>query len=510
MTRECFADHVMFCSSTDNQTVNLIPAVQFGIKEVVILSTGYTDKSRLTERLTKEMSRQGITVSRVEIGPEEEKSLNWLVERLDREARTHRRIIWNISGGQKIPTLALYEAFRKRIGEGHGEDAVLYMEARPPEIWYWGAGLETSSVPARVNLTLDAIVRLYGSEAARHMKLHPNPSEEVLRKLETGRRALDYFVSFDQFRESFFRYMMPDEGYARTKKELEELIKRCLNEIGPELSAMQITNRDYRGLEHAIKDFCQRVDEVQDRDELARLMRDVKMIANPKAIYDDYWNSIKKEIVRRISKGLESKDPKLVQGRMAPSELARLKSAIETIGGEVADPGPDTIYKSQVRRFSAIPPNGVLFEWMAAAAVIDAVTQDRRMMERVAEVHFDVETRKLDDPSAKPDTQLDLVVVTTFGTLLVLEMKTHEFSGDTIKGKENAAYKKSGPYGKAIVVGPLIDGVVSGKQPGTKTYPPYIDNKVRDQEETAKQNDIEYVRVDRIALKLHELLQVKE
>ncbi len=51
--------------------------------------------------------------------------------------------------------------------------------------------------------------------------------------------------------------------------------------------------------------------------------------------------------------------------------------------------------------------------------------------------------------SDKHDAEYDLVIVTSYKTLLLVEMKSGEFETDTARGKEHGAYQKSGPYGKS-------------------------------------------------------------
>jgi hypothetical protein len=145
---------------------------------------------------------------------------------------------------------------------------------------------------------------------------------------------------------------------------------------------------------------------------------------------------------------------------------------------------------------------------MVAAAVLRAVESNQALKEAVAEIHLQCLTRSASDPTAKHDAELDVVITTRFGTLIILEVKTYDFSGDTAKGKDHSAYKKSGPYGKAIMVGPLIRAMLSQDSNGKELYPHYIDGKIQAQKNTAEQNGIRYSYLDEIGRLLEKELSV--
>ncbi|MCC6347497.1 MAG: hypothetical protein IT388_09960, partial [Nitrospirales bacterium] len=201
---------------------------------------------------------------------------------------------------------------------------------------------------------------------------------------------------------------------------------------------------------------------------------------------------------------VSNKEPLLRRENIKISDIQRLVTQIQALGGEVEFTETDTLYKRAIKKFSALGRNGYLFEWMVAAEVIDIICNDDELRQSVAQVYHSVATRKLGSKE-KQDAELDLVIVTRFGTLLVLELKTFEFSGDLAKSKEGSAYKKSGPYGKAIIVGPLLTSMVQTAKNG-KTYPHYIVGPIQTQEATAMQNGIEYIYLDELAVTLRKKL----
>ncbi|NMC93898.1 MAG: hypothetical protein GYA68_05220, partial [Syntrophorhabdus sp.] len=96
-----FESYVMICNSTGNQPVNLMPAIQFGIKHIIALSTEEAIRQAWTERLSKVAQKHAIMVQPMEIPASIEKSLPDLIEKLLNSINDFPVIVWNISGGQK-------------------------------------------------------------------------------------------------------------------------------------------------------------------------------------------------------------------------------------------------------------------------------------------------------------------------------------------------------------------------------------------------------------------------
>jgi hypothetical protein len=73
------------------------------------------------------------------------------------------------------------------------------------------------------------------------------------------------------------------------------------------------------------------------------------------------------------------------------------------------------------------------------------IEKDHRLRNSIAEIYHSVKTKKLNS-SEKHYAEHDIVIVTKFGTLILIELKTYEFSGDLAQAQQGLAYKKSGPY----------------------------------------------------------------
>ncbi|MGC9027517.1 MAG: hypothetical protein ACP5JP_08290, partial [bacterium] len=283
----------MLCNSTGNQIINLIPAKQFECKEVVIISTAYTQGKGFTDRLIEVFKKYNISSKVEHIKDTEEKNLRALTDILDKIAWKYPKILWNISGGQKIPSAAMLIAFQQRIARGFTEDYVTYTEANPPYIWYFGSDYKSKKEKTSVSISLSDILYLSGYETmGNNDKLYPDPSEEIKDCIDIGRKAFTYFRDNKFFREAFFNYMKPSKPYVRTRTDIEDLLKDALNAVKPKLLDIKTTQMGYEDLETKINDIFSNLDKARNKKELIQLIKPLKIISKPSVIYEDYWNSI--------------------------------------------------------------------------------------------------------------------------------------------------------------------------------------------------------------------------
>ncbi|MCX7794686.1 MAG: hypothetical protein N2257_09855 [Thermodesulfovibrionales bacterium] len=504
-----FEDYIMICNSTGVQTVNLLPVLQFGSKKVVIISTPFTEAQGLTARLVDVLNKKGIESEILKITVEEEKNFKSLSSKLINYTENLPKVVWNVSGGQKIPSATMLYVFQKRIEEKFKNDIALYVEANPPEIWYFDASNSRYWLRTSAPLSLDELLYLFNYETLKdEERLYPDPSREVRNKIEIGRKALKYFKENDIFREAFFNYMKAPEPSLKTKDELKEYIRKSLNELKPELHEVHVTKQGYEDLERKIKIIFSSLHQVKTPKDLYQLIEPLNLILKPKEIYEDYWNSIKRAVIDKVIKRIEFDEIKLVSKKLNDKEKNILISQIRDLGGQI-DIHDGPLYKNDVKAFSAFRSNGILFEWMVAASIIDEIMANPKLRNFISEVYHGVKTKRLNS-SHKHDAEHDIVIVTSFGTLIIIELKTYEFSGDLAQAQEALAYKKSGPYGQAIIIGPLLTSMVRVDQNGIKEFPHYINGPLVSQEDTARQNNIKYYYLDQIPKMLKEKLFIQE
>jgi hypothetical protein len=493
-----FENHVMLCNSTGNQAINLIPAVQFKCKQTLIISTSFAQNQGFTDRLIKVFNDYGIASEIEGIGDLEEKNLSVLTSRLEKITKKYPQILWNISGGQKIPSAAMLIAFQQRTSSGFDEDCVAYTEATPPEIWYFGRDYKSKKEKTSVFISLKEILYLSGYEPmGDEDRLYPDPSDKVKDEIDIGRKAFAYFKDDEFFREAFFNHMKPSKSNVNTRAEIEDLLKEALNAVKPKLSDIRVAYvKGYENLEREINNIFSNLDKVKNKKELEQLIKPLKIIQKPSVLYEDYWNGIKKLAITDVLKKIEFNEVKLIKSDINKIPIQQLIEQIKNIGGEIQQDDSVPLCKRHILHFSKFRSNGFLFEWMVAAAILEGIEKSEVIKNSVSEVYHSVKTKNLN--SDKQDAEHDIVIVTKFGTLIIIELKTYEFSGDLAQAQEGLAYKKSGPYGKAMIVGPLFSYMVKRKENGQKDIPDYIEGPIKAQQETAMQNGIEYYYLDQL------------
>jgi hypothetical protein len=508
MSQVQYPAHVMFCNSTGNQAVNLLPILQLKCSKSVLISTQHTENSGSTKRLRDLLHQRNIDSKKLVINSDEEKNLKQLTYKILEFAKGHARVLWNISGGQKIPAAAMLDAFQKRSDDGFQDDYVTYVEAVPPEIWYFGHDYKSHKIRTSVTLSLQDILYLSNFETMKdENKLYPACSEDIAKNIETGRMAFEYFKENDHFREAFFSHMKPSDSYSRTKKEIEEIIKKVLNSIKPKLNEITISKIGYENLEKKINHVFSSLDKAKNKEDIQKLINPLKLIQKPAEIYDDYWTGIKNKIVCEAINRIEHNEVSLINSSINAEGIKKLTQQIKNIGGESTYES-GSLYKKHIPVFSSLKRNGILFEWMAAAEILEQIEKDDKLRDSVSEIYHSVKTRKLGS-TKKHDAEHDIVIVTKFGTLIIIELKTYEFSGDIAQAQEGLAYKKSGPYGTAMIIGPLLSNMIKTGKNGQKEFPAYIDGPIKSQEDTAKQNNIDYYYIDNIADMLKKQLHLK-
>src|SRR5208282_1417615 len=378
-------DYVMFCNSTGNQTINIIPAIQFGIKSAVLISTEHAEKSGWTKKLLNLMAERGIDASTEKISGVEEKNPIALSEKLTSVSKQYDRVAWNISGGQKIPSIAFHNAFQKRIDAAFSDDMILYVEGNDPAIWCYGKDLNCKSERIDTGLTMTEILMLYNSKPVEQTELYPSASDETSKKLDVGRKALECYMKDKYFREAFFCTMSPPEEMPGTVKGLRDYIrKEILNDVKPSLKDLGVRKTGYEGFEKNLKSIIDKIDAGKDMPEIKELAKKIKIIGKPDDIYNDYWDSIKNCILDTVTKRLASFKHKLfVVSNPKLQDIKQLISEIQSIGGIIEPSDEQILYKEDIKKFSSFGRNGFLFEWMVAASVIDVIRDNAQIKDSI-------------------------------------------------------------------------------------------------------------------------------
>ena len=485
-----FSGYTMICNSTGNQTVNFVPAYQLKVEKIIVAATEKEKGDNLKSLLDKHnFQTQIFNLHNVD------DVIELKQQYLEQVKHCGDTICWNISGGQKCQTIAMSEAFKTRIEAGK-DDVLLYLQSSPPEIYVYDKKYNLNKIPTKVDITLDDLFLLYKTEAFEKSEIYPNMDDETKKYIEVGKKALEYYENDEDFRKIFFAIMKPNPLVDDFRRGLEDNVKKLLETIKNNLNDIKIRMTGYDDFENKILYNISKAVSCNDIKEVHKYLKPLALINRLNDIYNEYWNDIKRKVIEEMIKKLDNQDYPLIKEKLSKATINKIINQIQSLGGEVSENIVDNIKRKDIKRFSIIKRNGYLFEWMVAGKVLNILENNSEIKDKISQVHVNVKTRPIRE-NASQDAEIDLIITTKYATAVVLEAKTYDFTGDAIEGRENQTLKKSGPYGRLIVVGPLLKKLEI-KKGDTIEYPQYFDEKITHQKTNAEKHSITYACLDEL------------
>jgi hypothetical protein len=110
-----FADFVMIGVDTEQNITNLLPAIQWGIRRVCLLSSPKATKGRWAQGAIRVLQGRGVEVRQVSFTAADDSILN-LERFLERQEIPAPRL-WNLGGGLKSQQIALWRHFENSPGD---------------------------------------------------------------------------------------------------------------------------------------------------------------------------------------------------------------------------------------------------------------------------------------------------------------------------------------------------------------------------------------------------------
>lgn len=493
-------NYKMVCISTENNTVNVIPLLQLNIDWAYVISTKRADMEGWTDRMVELLKNKGAYKADViSIADRDDKDINALTDFLEKRFEGEKNLIFNVSGGQKVLSLILYEVMKHR--EKGCSDYLLYVEGNIPKIYIYDvSGRLKESIPVASDLSIDDILYLYNARrmSEEAISLYPELTEGYREYLSAGREALRFFLHNEKFRRLFFNYMksrivLDMEAFESTeelKRRLESIIKRYSRRFdfgelkSPEFNKMM--DLIYESAEYMQRQDIEGLGECYEK--LAKIDFDF--------VFSEFRNRIVSLIIRDLLDRFSKDDIVLVDG-IDRSGFNEIVTMIQRIKGSLkTNVYKNAIYKSDIDRFSLIESPGRLFEWMVFSRIYDIINNDSSLREVVRSVDVNVKMRSLLNDRELSDAELDAVITTKYGTLIILEMKTFRLKNDVARGREYIAKLRSGPYGRAIIVSPLLS-TDKRIEEDVVTYPDYIPFELSSQENVALSNGVRFWNIDK-------------
>lgn len=166
---------LMIGVSTEQNTTNLIPALQADVTHFVLLETSHAAKQQWGAGLQQVLRARGITVLKpIILEPIQDSRIDLIEQVLKQEAHLwHQqgcKLIWNLGGGQKPQQLAVWQTFSDRLRAGHN-DRACYANPFSHIIEWWEpqpqqpeAGKAYRSAPMNSSCRAAEILQTFGFE----------------------------------------------------------------------------------------------------------------------------------------------------------------------------------------------------------------------------------------------------------------------------------------------------------------------------------------------------------
>lgn len=493
---ETIKEKVMFCCSTHNQTVNVIPAIQLGVSKLVLFSTAIADKRNWTKRLLQFCVNHDIQCSLIEVDDESERhpeKLATLIEKHLNEYKDSSCFI-NIGGGQKPFTIAFYKVFSNSMIEGI---ELVYTEGNQRKLMRFGKDMLLHEVPLDIRIGLDALINLYGyhlTESVYAIETQDYQSVEMKQATNAAR-----LLKGDVWFQKIFYGMCDNPHFDDRKLNIKQAIQKTIESLAEEDWAAVIPSQvEYQNLENEIIELLNYYRNKKDIP-----VKKLEKISGSSQLFKEYWNGVKRKMAELVYQNLHQTDENnwvVYDCRKRNEERVRIQEAIESIGGLVTIASDGKIMRNSLKFPRKI---GDFFEAMVLSEVLVWLETSKIAKQNITHIFANVKTAPENKITSEQDAEYDIVLMTRYGTLILIEVKSAKLERDTIRTREFGAFQKSGPYGKSIIVGPLVKSVLdeSGR------FKDFVPPSVVEQYESARFLGSSYAFFDELGEKLDQMIQ---
>lgn len=158
----------MIAVSTEQNTVNLIPAIQLEVNELILLETSFANEQKWSAGLVEVLEARGINVIRILLEKEEDNRIDLIAKNLLEQTEIIKEaVILNIGGGQKPQQMALWQIFNL---SGRKGDLVCYSNPSTRKIEKWTKSeseLIFSEENINIKVSAAEILKVFGKTIKR-------------------------------------------------------------------------------------------------------------------------------------------------------------------------------------------------------------------------------------------------------------------------------------------------------------------------------------------------------
>jgi hypothetical protein len=416
---------IMFGISTEQNTTNLIPAIQCSISKLILLETSMANKKGWSKGLIKILEDRNIVVEIIRLKVDEDTHIPNIIEIIKRAINDiDEPIIWNGGGGQKIQFAALWECFNFR----KNTDTLCYTNQNSKDLEFWKfKGLEKVTYQEKINVDLTAyeILGTFGFDVKSGNLIFGCENSLIREKTRD-------LLHFQEFREYFYnspfqKGIEPVDNKETLLKDIKQqfqnsktILKSSLKKIILDFDFFELLktyhteNGEKLNKEHV--DFEEKIDRINN----------LYLGGNG--------------VLIKTLNGENNLPPVIINNEA-------LKKELETLGiKEIEKFDYGTNFYSKLS--SKIDSSAKYFEIILAQYFVDFLSKNNSIIKYV---YLNLKTEK----EGKEIAEYDILCVTQQGTLIAFDAKTFSFGKKDADARMQNLNRAGGRFVKFIVVFPF-------------------------------------------------------
>lgn len=435
----------MLCFSTEQNSTNLIPAIQIiEIDTIVIIESSVAETRKWAEGMISVLKKRGKKTDKINLkvgdgSGGEDTQIQWVFEKINEYLATNTKstdtIYWNIGGGLKPLMLAMYQAY---IHRDNRADKICYanpFNAKPTIDFVQNINRVQSSSSININLDLNAyeIIETYG------LKIKSADLFYKKNNINLPKTIKDYF-KYKEFRNYLFE--LSKTKYINLSKEFS------LDKLADFFSDPDRVDFFKKSISDSLDDYFTKKNVSKKDIESAYNNTGTSSELNYKYFLGEHEL---KALVDSLKSLFITKKKDFYKSLFA--RTLNYKSKIETI------PIENTELANELKTSTITVDDALLINLgFGKASVYFEGILEKRMYEflksgnhKIIEAYSNVKVIRDNNEEA---AQYDVLLVTNHGTVIALEAKTFDFEQKDMDARQFNLEKATSRIGEMYVVLP--------------------------------------------------------
>lgn len=372
--------------STEQNTTNLIPAIQCGVSEFLIIETSYANSQKWADGFKEVLEKRQIHCDKIILNSNEDSDIIAISEKIKTKIKDKESCIWNVGGGQKPQQFAIWQVFQER----KNKDKICYANPATKNLEWWEykeEKLKNRLESIDVILTAAEILKTFGyviKENAKTELIYKKGQATIILKKE-----IKDLLKYDEFREFLFR--LPAQNF----EQIDEDLKYNINEI------KNILQNKSENIISYIKSKILYFPDKNNVDSFSRYLKNSIFLKKEKdkIIKGEFFNIIRGEIAP-VSVPIDNKE---LKNKLNINKL--------------------NVSKDTLKNISNFDRTAFYFEQIIVQRIKQLLdTTEHKVIEAYANLEIAKQTNQ-----GEQAAEYDVFCVTNRGTLFAFDAKTFDF-----------------------------------------------------------------------------------